>query len=105
MGAFWHQHSGCKFSYTPKSRIEFWLPKFQQNIAPDRVVTRALRKAGVADRANLGMSAREKKASAGAPAIESCISLTLIDFTEVATHHRRRGEARSRATKQPALHS
>lgn|SRR5262249_12970826 len=45
-GCFWHRHEGCKFSYTPRSRQEFWLPKFQQNIARDRVVTRTLRKSG-----------------------------------------------------------
>ena len=45
-GCFWHGHSGCKFSYTPKSRIECWLPKFQRNIAHDRLVTRTLRKTG-----------------------------------------------------------
>jgi DNA mismatch endonuclease (patch repair protein) len=45
-GCFWHRHRGCKFSYTPKSRTEFWLPKFEQNIARDRLVTRTLRRAG-----------------------------------------------------------
>ena len=45
-GCFWHRHRGCKFSYTPKSRIEFWLPKFQRNVARDRLVTRTLRRAG-----------------------------------------------------------
>ena len=45
-GCFWHRHNGCKFSYTPKSRIEFWLPKFQKNVTRDRVVTRTLRKRG-----------------------------------------------------------
>ena len=45
-GCFWHRHTGCKFSYTPKSRIDFWLPKFEQNIARDRVVTRTLRERG-----------------------------------------------------------
>jgi DNA mismatch endonuclease, patch repair protein len=45
-GCFWHRHTGCKFSYTPKSRIEFWLPKFQRNVARDRLVTRELRQAG-----------------------------------------------------------
>ena len=28
-GCFWHGHSGCKFSYTPKIRVECWLPKFE----------------------------------------------------------------------------
>jgi DNA mismatch endonuclease (patch repair protein) len=45
-GCFWHRHKGCRFSYTPKSRSEFWLPKFERNIARDRLVTRTLRKAG-----------------------------------------------------------
>ena len=45
-GCFWHRHAGCKFSYTPKSRTEFWLPKFHRNIVRDRLVTRTLRKAG-----------------------------------------------------------
>ncbi|MGB8476696.1 MAG: very short patch repair endonuclease [Candidatus Acidiferrum sp.] len=45
-GCFWHRHLGCKFSYTPKSRTEFWLPKFERNVARDRLVTRTLRKAG-----------------------------------------------------------
>jgi len=45
-GCFWHRHPGCRFSYTPKSRTEFWLPKFGQNVARDRLVTRTLRKAG-----------------------------------------------------------
>jgi DNA mismatch endonuclease (patch repair protein) len=45
-GCFWHRHLGCKFCYTPKSRRDFWLPKFQRNIARDRLVTRTLHKAG-----------------------------------------------------------
>ncbi len=45
-GCFWHRHPGCKYAYTPKSRLEFWLPKFERNVARDREVTRALRRAG-----------------------------------------------------------
>ena len=45
-GCFWHRHDGCKFSYTPKSRLDFWLRKFAQNVARDRLVTRTLRKTG-----------------------------------------------------------
>ncbi len=44
-GCFWHRHKGCKFAYTPKSRLEFWLPKFASNVARDKLVTRTLRKA------------------------------------------------------------
>ena len=45
-GCFWHRHVGCKFSYTPKSRPEFWLPKFERNVARDRLVNATLRKSG-----------------------------------------------------------
>ena len=45
-GCFWHRHKGCKFAYVPKSRLEFWLPKFENNVARDRVVGRELRKSG-----------------------------------------------------------
>lgn len=45
-GCFWHRHPGCKFAYTPKSRLEFWLPKFDSNVARDKLVTRTLTKAG-----------------------------------------------------------
>jgi DNA mismatch endonuclease, patch repair protein len=34
-GCFWHRH-GCKFSYTPKTRKEFWLKKFESNVCRDR---------------------------------------------------------------------
>jgi DNA mismatch endonuclease (patch repair protein) len=34
-GCFWHRHKDCKLAYTPKSRIEFWLSKFQENIKRD----------------------------------------------------------------------
>lgn len=45
-GCFWHRHPGCKCTYTPKSRPEFWLPKFERNVARDQLVTRTLLKAG-----------------------------------------------------------
>src|SRR5439155_9935966 len=43
-GCFWHRHEDCKFAYTPKSRLEFWGRKFDNNVKRDKVVTRALRK-------------------------------------------------------------
>ncbi len=45
-GCFWHRHKGCKFCYTPKTRQEFWLPKFERNIKRDRLVNRTLRRLG-----------------------------------------------------------
>ena len=42
-GCFWHRHDGCRYAYTPKSRIGFWTRKFAQNIARDRCNEEALR--------------------------------------------------------------
>lgn len=41
-GCFWHRHRGCKYTYTPKSRIEFWQKKFDDNIRRDIVVRNGL---------------------------------------------------------------
>jgi DNA mismatch endonuclease (patch repair protein) len=45
-GCFWHRHPKCKFAYTPKSRTEFWLSKFDSNVTRDKIVTRELRNSG-----------------------------------------------------------
>lgn len=45
-GCYWHRHPGCKFTCTPKSRIEFWETKFQQNIERDKKKEQLLVEAG-----------------------------------------------------------
>lgn len=45
-GCFWHRHSGCKDATTPKTRTEFWLDKFEKNVANDRIHCGALEAAG-----------------------------------------------------------
>jgi DNA mismatch endonuclease, patch repair protein len=45
-GCFWHRHSNCPLARLPKSRLEFWLPKFERNKARDVFVRRALRALG-----------------------------------------------------------
>jgi len=35
-GCFWHQHAGCPKAHIPKSRKEYWVPKFARNIERDR---------------------------------------------------------------------
>jgi len=45
-GCFWHRHKGCKYAYTPKSRIKFWLNKFRDNTQRDKRNKIALRKIG-----------------------------------------------------------
>ena len=41
-GCFWHRHHGCKYAYTPKSRIDFWQKKFDANVRRDSMVKRDL---------------------------------------------------------------
>lgn len=45
-GCFWHRHSRCPFTYSPKSRTRFWSEKFSANVVRDRRVTRTLRALG-----------------------------------------------------------
>lgn len=34
-GCFWHRHEGCRYTTTPKTRLEFWQAKFDENVARD----------------------------------------------------------------------
>jgi DNA mismatch endonuclease (patch repair protein) len=45
-GCFWHRHAGCKYTYTPKSRVAFWNRKFRQNVERDTAVRRQIRRHG-----------------------------------------------------------
>lgn len=45
-GCFWHQHSGCRRSNFPKSRLNYWEPKLQGNVERDREVRRRLKALG-----------------------------------------------------------
>ena len=42
-GCFWHRLKGCKFAYTPKSRVAFWKEKFRKNVERDKQVKKQLR--------------------------------------------------------------
>ena len=46
-GCFWHRHAGCRYTSTPKSRIEFWTEKFQKNVDRDNRVKEDLETAGI----------------------------------------------------------
>lgn len=47
-GCFWHRHPdpACKLPRTPKSRLDFWKPKFEANVARDARDQAALREQG-----------------------------------------------------------
>ena len=46
-GCFWHRHQGCKYAYTPKTRVDFWQKKFDDNIRRDMVVRSELQRKGI----------------------------------------------------------
>ncbi|WP_315727629.1 very short patch repair endonuclease [Bradyrhizobium sp. SZCCHNS2015] len=41
-GCFWHRHTGCPKSTTPKTRREFWQAKFKTNRRRDKAVIERL---------------------------------------------------------------
>ena len=45
-GCFWHRHRGCTYSYTPTTRVSFWMQKFESNVRRDKRVRRQLQKMG-----------------------------------------------------------
>ena len=45
-GCFWHRHRACARTRTPKSRVEFWVKKFEDNVRRDRQARRALVRLG-----------------------------------------------------------
>ena len=45
-GCFWHRHENCKYAYTPKSRQEFWINKFEETIQRDQKKQKLLNNMG-----------------------------------------------------------
>lgn len=45
-GCFWHRHTGCKLAASPKTRVDFWEQKFEDNIRRDSEATEQLRADG-----------------------------------------------------------
>ena len=46
-GCYWHRHNSCKYAYVPKSRVDFWTTKFENNVKIDEVVRRNLAIRGI----------------------------------------------------------
>lgn len=44
-GCFWHRHD-CKFGRIPKSRLDYWRPKLEQNAKRDRLKSKQLESLG-----------------------------------------------------------
>lgn len=45
-GCFWHRHNHCRLARLPKSRLDFWQPKLEQNKERDAIARRALTRMG-----------------------------------------------------------
>jgi DNA mismatch endonuclease (patch repair protein) len=45
-GCFWHRHEFCKYSYNPKTNVEFWNRKFNNNVERDRRAQEGLQRLG-----------------------------------------------------------
>ncbi|QQE84763.1 very short patch repair endonuclease [Pseudomonas putida] len=45
-GCYWHRHPGCRYASTPKTRQDFWLPKFASNVERDNRKAEQLRELG-----------------------------------------------------------
>jgi DNA mismatch endonuclease (patch repair protein) len=45
-GCFWHRHAGCRDCSVPRSRQEYWLPKFAATVARDERTLTELRAIG-----------------------------------------------------------
>jgi DNA mismatch endonuclease (patch repair protein) len=45
-GCFWHRHKGCKYAYTPKSRVKFWKDKFAETVKRDKQHLKQLKENG-----------------------------------------------------------
>lgn len=45
-GCYWHRHSGCKYTTTPKSNSDFWEKKFAENIIRDKANIKQLEQLG-----------------------------------------------------------
>ena len=46
-GCYWHRHSGCRYAYMPKSRVDFWQKKFDDNVLRDQLVQETLESQGI----------------------------------------------------------
>ena len=46
-GCYWHRHNGCKYAYVPKSRADFWMTKFENNVKRDEDARRNLAIRGI----------------------------------------------------------
>lgn len=45
-GCFWHRHQGCRNAQIPKTRHDYWVPKFVRTMERDETNYNALRSAG-----------------------------------------------------------
>ena len=80
-GCFWHRHPNCKYAYTPKSRIEFWQKKFNDNKKRDTLIQIELQNSRVRYLVIWECTIRKMLKNQGfeAEMLRECISFILSD--------------------------
>ena len=94
-GCFWHRHAGCRFAYSPKSRVVFWEEKFRGNVARDRRNEESLLTMGWRVLVVWECETRDEDAVR-----QKLAKLTFSPVSHVAPEHR--GAARERNNRAPA---
>ena len=46
-GCYWHRHEGCKYAYTPKTNVDFWINKLERNKEHDQEIVEQLNELGI----------------------------------------------------------
>jgi DNA mismatch endonuclease, patch repair protein len=46
-GCFWHRHENCRYAYAPKTNVEFWVRKFENNVRRDKAAVEELEGRGL----------------------------------------------------------
>lgn len=76
-GCFWHRHTGCKYAYSPKTRVDFWNRKFEQNVQRDNTVRKSLEEQDIKCLVVWECTIKRMKHS---PDFESAVIYKAIDF-------------------------
>ena len=67
----------CKYAYTPKTRVDFWQKKFEDNVRRDKIIKNELQKRNIKCLIVWECTIRQMMKK---PETESCIIKKCIDF-------------------------
>ena len=76
-GCFWHRHQDCKYAYMPKTRVDFWQKKFDDNVRRDKIIINELHKRDIKCLIVWECAIRQMMKK---PETENCILEKCVDF-------------------------